>query len=335
MTRSPRERRRVSAMAVAAAIMGVVSWSALAEPQRTPQLSDAKDEACRLAPGPMRTVVRVIDGETLLLDDGVEVRLIGALAPRAADAGATAGQWPPETVAITFLSELTLGRRVRLAFGGRRTDRYGRRLAHVFLAEGGRTAWVQGALLEAGLARAYGLPESFDCTRELDAHEREARLARRGLWANATYSAMPAERPRVVMSRRFRFVRVEGVVRSVTSTRGAIYVNFGADWRTDFTARATKAVTIAHPDLEGRLKALDGARVSVRGWIDRNNGPMIDIADPSQIERLDSDIEIGRGDAAAPGLAEPSRAEGSESDSTAPNENRPKPSETDPGGVDL
>src|SRR5205085_5368627 len=43
--------------------------------------------------GPARTVARVIDGETVTLDDGSQLRLIGALAPRAVDAGGDPGMW--------------------------------------------------------------------------------------------------------------------------------------------------------------------------------------------------------------------------------------------------
>src|SRR5688500_18451436 len=46
--------------------------------------SAAEGTACELEAGPRRTVARVVDGETLALDDGSEVRLVGALAPRAA-----------------------------------------------------------------------------------------------------------------------------------------------------------------------------------------------------------------------------------------------------------
>ena len=67
----------------------------------------------------MRTVARVLDGETLTLDDGSVVRLIGALAPRARDAGDAPGAWPPESEAVKALSDLVLGKKVKLAFGGR------------------------------------------------------------------------------------------------------------------------------------------------------------------------------------------------------------------------
>src|SRR5581483_9604137 len=45
----------------------------------------AEPPACAgLEEGPTRSVARIIDGETVALDDGSELRLIGALAPRAA-----------------------------------------------------------------------------------------------------------------------------------------------------------------------------------------------------------------------------------------------------------
>ncbi len=53
---------------------------------------------CTLEPGPVRTVTRIVDGETLVLDDGKVVRLIGALAPRARDAGAAPGAGRPRRI---------------------------------------------------------------------------------------------------------------------------------------------------------------------------------------------------------------------------------------------
>ncbi len=51
---------------------------------------EPREPACELHAGPTRAVVRVIDAETVLLDDGREVRLIGALAPRSPDMSAGA-----------------------------------------------------------------------------------------------------------------------------------------------------------------------------------------------------------------------------------------------------
>ena len=128
----------------------------------------AKDKAdapqtCTLQAGPTRSVVRVLDAETVLLDDHQEVRLIGALAPRSPDLSPSAQPWRPEEEATAALRALVLGRSVSLATSGRLTDRYGRRLAHLFVEQGGERVWVQGELLATGHARAYGLPGSYAC----------------------------------------------------------------------------------------------------------------------------------------------------------------------------
>jgi endonuclease YncB( thermonuclease family) len=234
-------------------------------------------------------VTRVVDGETIVLDDGKAARLIGALAPRARDADAAPGAWPPEADAIKALSDLTLGKRVKLAFSGRKLDRYGRALAQVFVIEQGREDWVQGALLAGGYARAYGVPDSFGCARELAAHEAQARGRRLGLWSNGVYRALPTDHPGVIMKQRGKYVRVSGTIVSVGRTKSATYLNFSNDWRTDFTARIDKKVLSANPEFDKSLDALANKLVTVRGWIERRNGPLIDIADPSQLESPGAD----------------------------------------------
>ncbi len=244
----------------------------------------ASPAPCAIEPGPIRTVTRVIDGETIILDDGKVVRLIGALAPRARDANAAAGAWPPEGDTIKALSDLVLAKKIKLAYAGRRTDRYGRTLAHVFLADRGRQDWVQGTLLANGYARAYGLSESFVCARELLAHEAEAQRKRLGLWSNGIYRTIPADHAGELMKQRGKYVRVTGTVVSVGRTKGATYLNFSNDWQTDFTARIDKKVLAANPAFDRSLDSLTGKTVVLRGWIERRNGPLIDIADPSQLD---------------------------------------------------
>ena len=292
---------------------------------------------CALDPGPVRTVARIVDAETLVLDDGSVVRLIGALAPRARDAGAAAGAWPPEADAERALSDLVLGKKVKLAFGGRRSDRYGRALAQVFLEDGG-DEWVQGALLAGGHARAYGLPDSFACSRELLAHEAEARRRRIGLWSNGVYRPMPADRPGTLMQLRGRYERVIGRIASVGRTKSTTYLNFGADWKTDFTARIGKAVLAANPEFARLIDDLAAKTIVIRGWIERRNGPMIDIADPSQLEVINGDGDPA--DVSAAGgrnTTEPASAPAVQAPAAGnPKELRPAPPEgAEPGAVNL
>jgi micrococcal nuclease len=258
-----------------------------AQDQTPPATPAAEPETCTLEPGPVKTAARVIDGETIQLDDGSEVRLIGALAPRARDAAADASAWPAEQDAIAALTELVLGRSVKLAYGGRKTDRYGRHVAHLFVETDGTSQWVQGAMLSAGHARVYGLPENFACARELYAHEDLARQERRGIWSIALYRPKPAALPGPLLGARSTFQIVEGRVTNVSRTKSAVYLNFGSDWNSDFTVRIGKPVLSRNAQWAAALETLKDRDVSVRGWIERRNGPMIEAFDPSQIEVLD------------------------------------------------
>jgi endonuclease YncB( thermonuclease family) len=263
---------------------GASSWQASA-------LDETRPSCTGLEPGPARAVVRIIDGETAALDDGTELRLIGALAPRAIDAGIEPGTWPAEIAANEELRALLLGKSVELAFGGDRSDRYGRLLAQAHVREGDKRRWVQGHLLEQGLARAYTLAGNRACADALLAAERGAREARRGLWADAAYQVRPAAKPADLLRYRSTFQVVEGRIAGVAQVRGMVYLNFDADWR-----RAS-SVSLRRSDRDllglnaGDPKALEGKLVRVRGWIEQRTGsatgPTIELSTAGLIEVLD------------------------------------------------
>lgn len=295
------------------------------------------DNGCTLEQGPTRAVVNVIDGETLSLDDGSEVRLIGALAPRSPYAAADKASWPPEEAARQALSDLVLGRSVELAFKGARTDRYGRLLAHVFVLRGRERAWVQGKMLSLGHARAYLLPAHVACASELLQHEAVAREARAGLWANAAYQERFAGRTRELMRYRNSFQVVSGRVETVATAGRRVFVNFGKDWRQDFTAALATDKGRADAGFKERMSALAGKRVRVRGWIERRNGPYMQLFDAAQIEILSDNEVAGRRKL----RRKPTEAEASRSEAPAedPREEGPetqqRPTQAAPGAVDL
>ncbi len=82
------------------------------------------------------------------------------------------------------------------------------------------------------------------------------------------------------------FQLIEGPVVSADVVRGRAYLNFGKDWRTDFTVSVEpKRVRLfrsegLHPE------SYQGRRIRVRGWLRRRNGPMIEATYPEQIEIL-------------------------------------------------
>ena len=225
-------------------------------------------------------VIEVVDGDTVRLDDGETVRLVGIQAPEMAWDGSEA--WPLAPQARQALAELVLDRRVGLAYGGHRRDRYDRLLAHLVRADDG--CWIQGALLEAGMALVYSFRDNRTAVADMLAHERRARDRRRGIWAVPFYRVRTAgEADKALRG----FHLVEGTVRRAAVVRDRAYLNFGADWRTDFT------ISIAPRDrrlfeAEGlTVEDYAGRRVRVRGWVRSFNGPMIEATHPEQIEIIE------------------------------------------------
>jgi endonuclease YncB( thermonuclease family) len=92
--------------------------------------------ACKLTALGTATVAAVLDGGTLMLDDGRELRLAGVeIAAGSRDA----------------LQALVAGRPLRLERLGPEQDRYGRLVAFAFAGDSGQS--LQSALLEQGRAR--------------------------------------------------------------------------------------------------------------------------------------------------------------------------------------
>ncbi len=226
-------------------------------------------------------IVEVVDGDTVRLADGAQVRLVGIQAPKLPLGRPGFPTWPLAGASKRFLEDLTLGRAARMRFGGRRQDRHGRWLAHLVTEADG---WIQQKILAAGMARVYSFRDNRRLVPEMLAIERAARAARRGIWDHPFYAIRrEAETGRNLDT----FQLVEARVEKVAVVRGRLYLNFGADWRRDFTvsfrARDRKAL-----DRDGfDYRALTGRRIRVRGWLKSWNGPMIEATHREQIEVLD------------------------------------------------
>lgn len=125
------------------------------------------------------TVVRAIDGDTIVVRDGPRtetVRLLGVDTPETHHPTKPVGCYGPEAAAFT--REQLTGRRVQLETDVETHDRYGRRLAYVIL-DGER---FDDVLLREGFGRLLVIPPNGAHARAMLSEELEARRARRGLW---------------------------------------------------------------------------------------------------------------------------------------------------------
>ena len=71
-----------------------------------------------LEAGQTALVIEVVDGDTVVLSNGRQVRLVGIQAPKLPLGRPGFEKWPMADEAKQALSELVLGKNVTLAFGG-------------------------------------------------------------------------------------------------------------------------------------------------------------------------------------------------------------------------
>ena len=249
--------------------------------------SSAAAMACeQLSMEPGGIVVQVTDGDTVVLDDGRVIRLIGTQAPKLPLGREDYPTWPLAPEAKTALEELSLNKAVQLGYGGEQIDRYGRHLAHLFIEESQGLVWVQQTMVSKGLARVYSFPDNRACLDLLFAAEGRARLGGLGIWRDPYYSVRAADAPGDLLARAGHYELVEGRVLLADKSGGRVYLNFGRFWKEDFTAviEAPALRLFAEDGFDPLV--LDGALIRVRGWVDDRDGPRIHVTHPEQIEVL-------------------------------------------------
>jgi micrococcal nuclease len=238
-----------------------------------------------LVRAPGGVVIEVTDGDTIVLDTGLIVRMIGTQAPKLPLGREGFETWPLAEEAKAALEQMVLGQSVELGYGGERVDRYDRALAHVFV-QGEPEVWAQREMLARGLARVYSFPDNRKCLEPLFAAEAQARVSRLGIWRDPFYSVRSADRPADILSHAGGYELVEGRVLLADRSGGRVFLNFGRLWREDFTAvieaRALRLFTEEGID----PLSLDGSLVRIRGWVDDRDGPRIEVTHPEQIEVL-------------------------------------------------
>jgi micrococcal nuclease len=125
-------------------------------------------------------VTRVVDGDTIILETGERVRLLGVNAPEVNSPKKSIEAFGKE--ASEFTRRIVEGKLVRIEADqpGSKTDKHSRILAYVFLQDG---THVNAEIIRQG----YGFAESswppLKYEYEFRRLEQEAREKRRGLWA--------------------------------------------------------------------------------------------------------------------------------------------------------
>jgi len=199
----------------------------------------------------------VLDGDTLRLENGTDVRLIGLDTPELGRDGKP--DMPGAREAKRVLQQLVrqAGDQIYLQRGSQQRDRYRRLLAHLF-TPGGES--LTRRLLRRGLAYQIAVPPNLGHLGCYVEAESRARLEGLGLWRGSVRDAS------TLRGDESGFHLLRGEVQRVGRSPGALWLNL----------RGGLALRIEQEDLSifqlPRSESQVGRRVEVRGWLYRRNG---------------------------------------------------------------
>ncbi|MBI3459168.1 thermonuclease family protein [Candidatus Azambacteria bacterium] len=121
-------------------------------------------------------VTRVIDGDTIEIENGSKIRYIGINTPETVDPRKPVECFGEQ--ASLYNQELVLNKQVRLEKDISETDRYGRLLRYVYVGDD----FINLKLVQRGFALSSSYPPDLKYQVKFRQAERAARQEKRGLW---------------------------------------------------------------------------------------------------------------------------------------------------------
>jgi len=196
-------------------------------------------------------VVRVIDGDTVRLQTGESVRLLGINTPEIGYKGKRSDAGAEEAKA--YLKKLVLNHRVLLEQDVEKEDKYTRKLAHVFLENG---MHINAQMLRHGMAALSIHPPNFKYEQRLKTAQNYAEKRQLGIWNMNAYESKPAES----ISRRSskKWGRFSARVNKITQSKKGAKLWLGE--------KAYIWISSAHQNYFPLLNIYEDKEIEIRGW---------------------------------------------------------------------
>jgi len=230
-------------------------------------------------------VIEVVDPLTIKLQNGTTIQLVGLNIP-------DLDPYDPGTLSVMTMKvlkdflqneEVEIYQTKDTKTG--RTNRMDHEMAHLVRKKD--SIWVQGLLISLGLARVRTEKTNPEMANEMYTLERKSREDNSGLWDIEAYKVGSPEKAGPLIG---AFAIVEGKILSVAMKKNSIYLNFGENWKKDFTVIIPSDVKRSLA--KRKLYPLDwnGGRLRVRGWVSSLNGPSVEVDHPEALEMIELDI---------------------------------------------
>jgi endonuclease YncB( thermonuclease family) len=214
---------------------------------------DAKTTAIKTTQGVYR-IKTIYDGDTVVLEDGQKIRLLGINTPEIAHRGNEADAGGNE--AKSWLIAKLKDGKVRLETDVEKTDSYGRTLGHLFTEN---NEHINVLLVATGLAQASIWPPNLKYANELVKAEQQAETAKLGIWQRPEYAAIPVEQ--LTEEGHQGWTRIVGKIKKINPAKKFVYLEFSDR----FNARIEKDSLSLFPD----LNSYQGKTIEVRGWLNK------------------------------------------------------------------
>lgn len=134
-------------------------------------------------------VSKVVDGDTIELQNGQVVRFVGMDTPETVDPRRPVGCFGKE--ASNETKSLLWGKEVVLQKDVSETDKYGRLLRFVFLPlENGQVLFINDYLVREGFAKAKTYPPDVKYKERFQQAETEAQDNKRGMWKSCSVTKL-------------------------------------------------------------------------------------------------------------------------------------------------
>jgi endonuclease YncB( thermonuclease family) len=196
-------------------------------------------------------VIRVLDGDTVVLSDTRKVRLLGINTPEMGYRGKP--NEPGASRAKEYLKSIVLNKEVMLEQGVEQKDKYERTLAHIFLQN---KQHINLTMIESGLATLSLHPPNIKYSKELVVAQKSAEKSGLGLWSMSKYAVRSID---VVSNKRAtHWGRFNGnVIKISLSKQGAkLWLN----------SETYIWIGASHESYFPKLDTYKGQRIEVRGW---------------------------------------------------------------------
>lgn len=203
----------------------------------------------------LRYVRKVYDGDTIILEDGKHIRLLGINTPEIESR--QRAEEPGGVAAKKWLQTQLHDKKVYLEYDEVKIDKYKRQLAHVFLSNGKH---LNVMLLENGLGTVSIIPPNVRYSDKLIKAQQQAEKMRLGIWAMPDYQLQSITK---IASHSRGWRRFSATPQAVKKNRK--YTRLLINDRIDI--RVANNNLKAFPPLATYL----GKSLEVRGWVSRNN----------------------------------------------------------------